>query len=195
MKNGKMNKRIRSLLLIILSFPFFFVAQEVRKSKTYIDTYYHGDKHFSIKEAAEIYHDLGNSELLVEIDFGNLKCGVDSLDEWLVDLAESKFVFKAPLPSGDLLLLTHNNIRSLELHGEVTFNGKKHKQIAYVNFFEIAQDGHLYQQPSLEGKFYDRITLNLQFYFLPKHFGVDKKPHHLKKKISVAIGKGIILKK
>ncbi len=195
MKNGKINNLIRNMLLIVLSFPFLLLAQEIRRSKTYIDTYYHGDKHFSIRDAAEIYHDLGNSELIVEIDFANMKCGVDSLDEWLIDLTESKFIFKAPIPAGDLLALTHSNIKSFELHGNVTFNGKVHKQDAYVNFFELAQEGHIYQQSTIDNKFYDRVSLNLQFYFLPKHFGVNKKPHHLKKKISVAIGKGIILKK
>lgn len=176
--------------LIFIVLPYFSKAQEVRRSNTYIDTYYHGEKHFSIKDASYIFCSPGNSEIYIALNFADLKCGVDSLDEWLLDLTDSKLVFKGHLPSGDLLLLTHHNTKSLAVNGEVTFNGFKHSHTVEINFFEISREGLLYNNNGHDH--FDRVAVNVQFSILPKDFGIHKKPHHLKKKISVAIGKGII---
>lgn len=170
-------------------------SQDIRKSNTYIDTYYHGEKYFSIKEASLVYHNISNSELYIEIDFSDLKSGVDSLDEWLLDLTDTKLVFHSPLPVTDLLLLCHNHAKPIELKGKIEFNGKTHEQTATVNFFEVSKGGLLHQNSSTTDSYYDAISVNIQFSFLPKHFDITKKPHHLRKKISVAIARGIINKK
>lgn len=179
------------LFLLILS-QTFICAQELRRSSTYIDTYYHGEKHFSIREASEIYFHEGNSEMMIIVDFASLKTGVDSLDEWLLDLSDSKLTFKATLPTGDLLTLTHHNLRSLEVVGVTNFNGKSARQVASIHFYELSKEGMLFMNTGAD--YYDRIGVNIQLTVLPKQFGIDKKPHHLKKKISIAVGKGVINK-
>lgn len=170
------------------------LSQDIRKSNTYIDTYYHGEKYFSIKEASLVYHNIANSELRVEISFSDLRSGIDSLDEWLMDLTDSKLVFSSPLPVTDLFSLCHNHAKPIELKGYITFNGKTHEQTVNANFFEVSKDGLVYQNGSFTDSYYDKISVNLQFSFLPKYFNIDKKPHHLRKKISVAIARGIINK-
>ncbi len=187
-----MNAKIYFFFVVSLLALTKFQGQSVKRSLTYIDTYYHGEKHFSIKEVSEVYHNTGNSEIQVEIDFSKLKTGVDSLDEWIIDLSDTKLIFKGHLPVGDLLLLSHHNMKSLEINGEVTFNGKTHPQVTLINFYEISKDGILFQNTGED--YYDRIAAHIQLTILPKHFGVNKKPHHLKKKISIAIGKAIINK-
>lgn len=183
-----MTKNI-TLLFLLLNW-LVTSGQEIKRSSTYIDTYYHGEKHFSIRDASELHFNEGNNELILVIDFAKLKCGVDSLDEWLFDLTDTKFVFKGFIPPGGLLTLKHHNTRSIEVEGVVEFNGKSHKQTAYINFYEISKDGMLFVNNGSD--YYDRLAANIQLTFLPKYFGVDKKPHHLKKKISIAIGRGII---
>lgn len=178
---------------ILLLFATCSIAQSLKPSNTYIDTYYHGEKHFSMKEAAFVYYNAGNSELIIEIDFSRLKSGVDSLDEWLSDLADSKLMCTVNLPSGEPLALTQHNTKSMVLNGKTDFNGKTHNQVVYITFYEISTEGLLYKNTSDD--YLDRILVNLQFSFLPKHFGINKKPHHLRKKISIAIGRGILNKK
>lgn len=167
-------------------------AQELKRSSTYIDTYYHGEKHFSIRDASEIYFHEGNSEMTIIVDFARLRTGVDSLDEWLLDLSDSKLTFKAPLPAGDLLTLTHHNLKSLEVEGVANFNGRSHRQLASIHFYELSKEGMLFTNTGSD--YYDRVGVNIQLTVLPKQFGIDKKPHHLKKKVSIAIGRGTINK-
>lgn len=188
MKN-LISKPTLSVILFLVAFNSCF-AQELRRSSTYIDTYYHGEKHFSMKDASFIFYNSGNSEIYITLNFADLKCGVDSLDEWLLDLTDTKLIFKGHLPGNDLLLLTHHNLKSLEINGQINFNGKSHNHTLMMHFFEISREGLLFNNNSQD--YFDRVAVNIQFSFLPKEFGIDKKQHHLKKKISVAIGKGII---
>jgi hypothetical protein len=185
-------KQILAIIFLIGSFSLSFGQEKSKRSNTYIDTYYHGEKHFSIKDASVISFNEGNSELTLVIDFASLKSGVDSLDEWLLDLTDSKFVFKGFLPPGDLLTLSHHNLKSLEITGIAEFNGITHRQEVLISFYEVSMDGMLFINSGAD--YYDRIAANIQLTFLPKFFGVDKKPHHLKKQISIAIGRGIINK-
>lgn len=178
------------LALLFLLSSTSFIAQELRKSSTYIDTYYHGEKHFSIKDASFIFYSPGNGEIYITLNFADLKCGVDSLDEWLLDLTDTKLVFKGHLQNSDLLSLTHHNLKSLEVNGQINFNGKSHNHSVMIHFFEISREGLLFISNSQD--YFDRVAANIQFTFFPKEFDIQKKPHHLKKKISVAIGKGII---
>ncbi|MES2568128.1 MAG: hypothetical protein V4565_14735 [Bacteroidota bacterium] len=185
-------KRVLTILILIGN-AFLINGQEnIRRSNTYIDTYFHGEKHFSIKEASIINYNEGNSELTLMIDFASLRSGVDSLDEWLLDLTDSKFIFKGYLPPGDLLTLSHHNLKSLEVFGVAEFNGIIHRQGVLISFYEVSMDGMLFSNSG--ANYYDRIAANIQFSIIPKYFGVDKKPHHLRKKITIAIGRGIINK-
>lgn len=178
------------LTILFTNFTTCFISQELRRSSTYIDTYYHGEKHFSIKDASFIFYSPANGEMYITLNFADLKCGVDSLDEWLLDLTDTKLVFKGHLQSNDLLSLTHHNLKSLEVNGQISFNGKSHNHSVMIHFFEISREGLLFMNNSQD--YFDRVAANIQFTFFPKEFGIQKKPHHLKKKISVAIGKGII---
>lgn len=183
------SKYILLIILFILSFDRSF-AQELRRSSTYIDTYYHGEKHFSIKDASFIFYSPSNGEIYITLNFADLKCGVDSLDEWLLDLSDTKLIFKGHLQSNDLLSLTHHNLKAMEVNGQTSFNGQTHNHTVMIHFFEISREGLLFINNAQD--YFDRVATNIQFTFLPKEFGIQKKPHHLKKKISVAIGKGII---
>jgi len=188
-----MNNRLIKILFSLLSIFFLtnnLFAQELRKSTTYIDTYYHGEKHFSIKDGSYVFYSPGDGEIYVAVNFADLKCGVDSLDEWLLDLADTKLVFKGHLPSNDLLQLTHHNTKALEIDGQISFNGQTHNHTVMIHFFEVSREAKFFMGNAHD--YFDRVLANIQFTFLPKEFGIHKKPHHLKKKISVAIGRGIV---
>ena len=180
-----------SLLLLVCLWQMEAQAQDLRKSVTYIDTYYSGEKHFSVREAAFVFYNPANNELSISVDFSALKCGVDSLDEWLADLTDTKLVFKGHLPSQDLLALTQHNSKTMEIEGELSFNNEVHNHTIYVSFFEVSREGMLFVNTTQD--YFDRVSANIHFHFLPKKFGVQKKPHHLRKRISLAIGKAAFI--
>jgi hypothetical protein len=177
------------LLLSILSLNFTF-AQTVNSSKAFIKSCYHGQQCFALSEAAYIFYNEGNHELIVTLDFAKFKIGQDTLDNWLDDLDDTKLIFKGTLQSENLLVLTHHNSKAIVVNGIMTFNNISHAHSIELTIFEIKQDGLLYVNNSQD--YYDRINANLQFAFSPKEFKIDKKPLHLKKTISVAIYRGLI---
>lgn len=182
---------LRCLLLLLFLWQIDADAQDLRKSVTYIDTYYNGEKHFSVREASFVFYNPGNNEITILVDFSALKSGVDSLDEWLMDLTDSKLVFKGHLPTQDLLVLTQHNSKSIQVDGELSFNNEVHNHTIYVSFFEVAREGMLFVNTQQD--YFDRISANIHFQFLPKKYGVHKKAHHLKKRISLAIGKAAFI--
>ncbi|MBL7918938.1 MAG: hypothetical protein JNJ40_01410 [Bacteroidia bacterium] len=181
-----------SFILLAIFFLAGINAQSQTKiaSAAYIDTYYHGQKFFSIKEAAMVFYEREQGELNIEIDFSNFKSGVDSLDEWLIDLTETKFTFKAHLAQTDLLILTHHNTKSLSVTGTASFNNQSHPMKIQFNMYEISREGML--MITNTNDVLDRIAANIQLSIYPKDFGINKKPHHLKKVISVAIGRAVL---
>ncbi len=177
-------------LLIFLFLANIAFAQQVNASKASVNTCYDEHSCFSLSEAAYIFFDEKNHELTFLIDFTNFKMGNDTIDEWLTDLADTKLLFKGQLNADNLLSFSHNNSKTITVNGSITFNGVSHAHSIELLLFEIPQGSFLYlgnsQQP------YDRISANLQFSFLPKEFKLNKKPHHLKKTISVSIYRGFI---
>ena len=61
---------------------------------------------------------------------------------------------------------------------------------AELSLFEIASQGMLYHDNSQD--YLDRVQANIMITFYPREFKIDKKPHHLKKSISIAIYRGYI---
>jgi hypothetical protein len=177
------------LFLFIYSVNFTF-AQNVNASKAFINSCFQGQQCFALSEAAYIFYNEGNHELILTIDFAKFKIGKDTLDKWLDDLDDTKLIFKGTLQSENLLVLTHHNSKAIIVNGMMTFNNISHAHSIELTMFEIKQDGLLYLNNSQD--YYDRINANLQFAFSPKEFKVDKKPLHLKKTISVAIYRGLI---
>jgi hypothetical protein len=112
------------------------------------------------------------------------------LDEWLDDLDDSKLIFRGYLNTDNLLDLTHHNSKALLVNGIMSFNGISHSHTVELTLFEIPRESLLFIEN--QNNYFDRINANLQFGFYPKEFKIDKKPHHLKKKITVAIYRGYV---
>lgn len=181
---------MRRLIFIWLVFCQVSFAQDLRSSKTYVNTCY--DKHqcFSLSEGSYIFYNTANTELYVLVDFNKFRTDNDSLDEWLSDLSDSKLVFKGYLGKENIMDLTHHNSKTMVINGLMTFDHITRAQSIEFTFFEIAQNGILFKNN--EQDYLDRIHVNLQFSLMPKDFKIDKKPHHLKKVITVSIYRGII---
>jgi len=176
------------LILIIASLQVS--AQEIFSSKTYINTCYHNQQCFSLNNSSFVFYNEDNHELIIVIDFAKFKIGNDTLDEWLDDLDDTKLIFKGYLQTANLLDLTHHNSKALVVNGVMSFNGIAHAHSIEFTLFELPREGMLFMDN--QNNYFDRINANLQFGFYPKEFKINKKPHHLKKKITVAIYRGYV---
>ncbi len=180
---------------IICLFALFFVAgkvsaQEVFPSNTFVQTCIQKEVCFANQNSANLFYNEASSEFFVVVDFKKFKIGVDSLDAWLDDLDDTKFIFKGSLSSDKLPALSNNGYKTLQVNGNITFNNVIHSYSVDLVLFIISPDGMLYRNTGND--YYDRIRSNIQISFKPKEYKIDKKPHHLKKTISINIGSGYI---
>jgi hypothetical protein len=181
---------MKKLFLIFLIYTSSAFAQEIISSKTYIQTCYHHQQCFSLNSSSFVFYNPDNHELIITVDFAKFKIGNDTLDEWLDDLDDTKLIFRGQLNTENLLTLTHHNSKAILVNGLMSFNGVSHYHTIELTLFEIPREGIL--GVNNQNDYYDRINANLQFSFFPKEFKIDKKPHHLKKKIAVAIYRGYV---
>lgn len=181
---------MKNLILLLLLVSYRGYAQEIQSSNTYVNTVYHDQQYFSVNNSTVIFYNPENHELIIAVDFGKLKIGHDTLDEWLDDLDDTKLIFRGHLNTDNLLDLTHHNSKAIIVNGEMTFNEISHAHSIELTLFEISKEGILYNRNDQD--YFDRINANLQLGFYPKEFKIDKKKHHLNKKITVAVFRGYI---
>lgn len=185
-------KNIIKILIVFIFSLNTLNAQEILSSKTYINTCYNEQQCFSLNSASFIFYNNDNHELSFSIDFSKFKTGNDTIDSWLDDLDDTKLTFKGELIYDNLLVLTNHNSKAVVVNGLMTFNGVSHSHKIEVTIFEVSREGVLFQNNQQD--YNDRINVNLGFSFMPKEFKIDKKPHHLKKKITVGIYRGYVNK-
>jgi len=181
---------MKRLILILLLSSLTIVAQDVQSSKTHIQTCYHDQQCFSLNNSSFIFYNPDNHELIITVDFAKFKIGNDTLDEWLDDLDDTKLIFRGQLNTDNLLSLTHHNSKAILVNGLMSFNSVSHAHTIELTLFEIPREGILFNDN--QNNYFDRINANLQFGFYPKEFKINKKPHHLKKKITLAIYRGYV---
>ena len=137
-----------------------------------------------------MFYNQESQELKVILDFSKFKTGNDSLDVWLDDLDDTYFVFNGFIKNQKFLELSPNNAISLNLNGTISFNDVLSSHFAELSLFEISNQGILYHDNGQD--YLDRIQANIMLTFYPREFKIDKKMHHLKKSISIAIYRGYI---
>lgn len=165
-------------------------SQEVFPSNTSIKTCIQKEICFGNQNSSNLFYNEANSEFYLVIDFEKFKTGVDSLDAWLDDLDDSKFIFKGQLNLDKLPALSNNGYKTIHVSGTAMFNGVSHAHAVDIILFSIPQEGILYRNTGND--YYDKVRVNMEIAFRPKEFKLDKKPHHLKKTISINIGSGYI---
>ncbi|MFN6038389.1 MAG: YceI family protein [Bacteroidota bacterium] len=177
-------------LLFFFYFLSFVHAQTLSSSRVYVQTNYHKEVCFSFSSDAVLAYNANSQELSFTIDFATFKVGVDSLDEWLMDLSDSKLKFVSHITEDQFPPATNNASRLFHLNGDLTMNGKSNKHKIDVVIFTVSDQN--IQTKSSGNNIFDRMRVHLSIAFLPKEFGVDKRPHHLSKSIIVKVADGFI---
>jgi hypothetical protein len=181
---------MKHLLFVLLLNTHLLSAQEVFSSKTYIQTSYHDRPCFSLNNSSFVFYSPDNNEFIIKVDFSKFRTGNDSLDDWLDDLDDTKLIFRGLLNTKNLLDLSHHNSKDLLVNGVMSFNGVSQPHTIQLTLFEVSREGNLFINN--QNNYFDRINANLQFGFYPKEFKVQKKLHHLKKKITLTIYRGYV---
>ncbi len=182
--------KIIYFLLILCFFGENVFSQDVFPSNTSIKTCIQKEICFGNQNSSNLFYSEANSEFYLVIDFAKFKTGIDSLDAWLDDLDDSKFIFMGQLNFDKLPALSNNGYKTIHINGTATFNGVSHAHMVDIILFSIPQEGILYRNTGND--YYDKIRVNMEIAFKPKEFKIDKKQHHLKKTISINIGSGYI---
>ncbi|MDP2386369.1 MAG: hypothetical protein Q8M29_08350 [Bacteroidota bacterium] len=181
---------------ILFCYSFLFCltlnAQEksIVPSVAHVQTTYHNELFYSMKESATIIYDETTQAFLVKIDFGKLKTGVDSLDEWLLDLEESQLVYKAALTPEAFPTPGNLVSKSIKLPGTISFNNQSHNVDLNLLIFEVNEQGIMYRDYG--NNQYDKFRFRFSINIAPKDYKLDKKKHHLKKTITVMVSNGVI---
>lgn len=165
-------------------------AQETQLSSTFVKTQYQNKDFFANQNASLLIYNYASNDFFMIVDFAKLKLGIDSLDEWLGDLADTKLVFKGALDANQLPALSNHGFKTIKVNGKIKFNEVVNPFPVEVVLYCIAPDGVLYRKTGNE--YFDKTRVNIQLVIKPKEFKIDKKPHHLKKIISINIGNGIV---
>jgi len=165
-------------------------SQEIFPSSTFVKTQYQHKDFFANQNASLLIFNQASNDFFMVVDFSKLKLGVDSLDEWLDDLDDSKLIFKGELDANQLPALSNHGFKTIKINGKVKFNEVVNPLAVEIIMFCIAPDGVLYRKTGND--YFDKIRINIQVVIKPKDYKIDKKPHHLKKVITINIGNGII---
>lgn len=165
-------------------------SQEAYPSNTFIQTCYNEEVCFGNQNSSYLFYNEANSEFYLTIDFVKFRTGVDSMDAWLDDLDDTKFIFRGALSSDKLPALSNHNAKTIHVSGTAKFNSVIHSYALDISLFKISPEGMLYINRGND--YFDRMRVNIQISFKPKEFELDKKPHHLKKTIAINIGSGYI---
>jgi len=183
---------MRSFIFLFFISCYSAFCQAPRSSKAYVNTCFNKHQCFSVNETQGcfVFYNQENQELKVVLDFSKFKTGNDTLDIWLDDLDDTYFVFNGFIKSQKFLELSPNNAFSFNLNGTISFNNVLSSHFAELSLFEISNQGMLYHDNGQD--YLDRVQANIMITFYPREFKIDKKPHHLKKSISIAIYRGYI---
>jgi hypothetical protein len=185
--------KVFSKYLILLQFFFALCtlsAQETLLSSTFVKTQYQNKDFFANQNASLLIYNHASNDFFMIVDFAKLKLGIDSLDEWLGDLVDTKLIFKGELDANQLPNLSNHGFKAIKVNGKIKFNDVVNPFPVEIVLYCIAPDGVLYRKTGNE--YFDKTRVNIQLVIKPKEFKIDKKQHHLKKTISINIGNGIV---
>lgn len=185
-----MKKKINYLILLLCFTSIAGYAQNIVSSLAYVQTCYNRHECFSIGNSSLIFLNQGTNEFIVQVDFSKFKIGNDTLDEWLVNLAESYFIFKGQLNPRNEIGLNYSILKPIIINGMIYFNGHKKPYSLQLMALGNAREG--LQTMSNPNSIADLIYGSMHFTFNPKDFKIDSRHHHYKKTVSIAISKGYI---
>jgi hypothetical protein len=180
-----MKERIILLFLLIAS---GLNAQNIISTNAYVQTCIQKTNCFSENITAFMFYDESREELILKVDFNKVKTGKDTLDDWKEDLSGSYFYFIGHLNKDVFVQQSNNNSRQIKLNGKIFFNDIWQTTITEITVFQTTENSMLNRNTNDNSYDFYKLTFGLSF--MPKDFKIHKRPHHLKKSISIGVSAG-----
>lgn len=181
-------KALITTLFVIIT--LLIKGQNIISSNVYVQTCIQKTNCFSENSSAFIFYDETRQELILKIDFKKVKTGKDTLYDWMEDLAGSYFYFTGNVNKEDFLNLSNNNSRQLKVNGKILFNDIVQTTQTEITIFHTSENSLMNRTTNDNNFDLYKITFGLSF--LPKDFKIHKRPHHLKKSITIGVSAGRI---
>ena len=167
-------KALITTLFVIIT--LLIKGQNIISSNVYVQTCIQKTNCFSENSSAFIFYDETRQELILKIDFKKVKTGKDTLD--------------GNVNKEDFLNLSNNNSRQLKLNGKILFNDIIQTTQTEITIFHTSENSLMNRTTNDNNFDLYKITFGLSF--MPKDFKIHKRPHHLKKSITIGVSAGRI---
>jgi hypothetical protein len=175
-------------LLFILLLPHILLSQHLISSNTEIRTCLNQTQCASFSNIGYLFFDERKNEFYLKIDFSRLNT-LPATEEWLLDLKDTSFYFKAHFEKSDFPQAANHDSKSYRLNGQLLLNHIWHNETIDMT---ILSSENSILNPSGTGNEYEVYKVNFSMKFSPKDFKIDEKPHHLKNPIYIAVTQGRI---
>jgi len=176
------------LIVLMLFATMAYKSQSIISSGAYVQTCIQKTNCFSVNNNAYLFFDENSNELILKIDFLKIRSGKDTIDDWIDDLDGTTFYYIAHFNKEEFQHQTNNNFRSYKLNGKIYFNGIWTNNVTEMVLFQTSENSLMTRNTN--DNIYDTFKVNFGFSFMPKDFKIHKRPHHLKKQITIGVTGG-----
>jgi hypothetical protein len=142
----------------------------------------------TISNYGYLFYDETKNKFYLKIDFTHLNIS-NPADEWLKDLKDTSFYFKATFDKNDFPAPSNHNSKSFRLNGQLFMNHIWHNQTLDMTIF--SSDNTIINPPA-GGTNYDVYKINFALSFSPKDFNIHNRPHQLKNPVTITVSLGRI---
>jgi len=164
-------------------------AQDILSSNTSIESCLDQKNCVTINRGSYLFYDETKNELSLKVDFSHFRSGGDTTDNWISDLTDSLFYYKAMINKEDFPVLSNQNVKTIKLNGKIFYNEIWKEQVIELTVYPT--ENSLIQGSTANYK-YDNVKVNFELPFVPKDFKAYNKPHYNNQTISIAITLGRI---
>jgi len=178
-----------SLTVFFIFFRVVTIAQDILSSNTSIEACLDQKNCATINRGSYLFYDETKNELSLKIDFSHFRSRGDTTDNWISDITDSLFYYKAMLNKEDFPVLSNQNVKTIKLNGKIFFNEIWKEQAIELTVYPT--ENSLIQGSTTNYK-YDNVKVNFELPFVPKDFKAYNKPHYNNQTISIAITLGRI---
>lgn len=177
------------MFIFLYAFCFAARAQDVMSSNTAIESCLDQKDCLTIKKGSYLFYDETKNELFLKLDFSHFRSEEDSTDNWINDMIDTMFYYKAILNKEDFPVLSNQATKTLKLNGKIFYNHIWKNQSIELTIFPTENS---ILQGSNANYQYDNIKVNFSIPFVPKDFKTYKKLYYNNQTVSIGVTLGRI---
>ena len=164
-------------------------SQETFASNTSVESCNDQKDCLTVDHFSNLFYDESRGEFYLKVDFSRFKTEGDTTDNWLNDMVDSLFYFKAIFQKEDFPELSNQNAKTLKLNGRIFYNNIWKDQSVEVTIFTA--DNAVVPNPGTNFR-YDSYKMTFNVPFTPKDFKAYRKLYYNNQTINITVTMGRI---